>query len=144
MKVQNKEFCTKYCFVACSNHLPEKVQSPCRPITPYIRSHTLEFIKKKNLYSLSVKKKKRKEKKGELNRLADNLIAFLVKNFVYWQKVFTVVLWELTCVKSSLFGLHTENGTLAEAWPEGGTRGGDLHWPCCCMLVFWCVTNNTV
>ena len=82
MKVQNKEFCTKYCFVACSNHLPEKVQSPCRPIAPYIRSHTLEFIKK-NLYSLSVKKKKRKEKKGELNRLADNLVAFLVKNFVY-------------------------------------------------------------
>ena len=28
--------------------------------------------------------KKRKEKKGELNRKADNLIAFFVKNFVYW------------------------------------------------------------
>ena len=117
MKVQNKEFCPKCCMVACCNHLPEKVQSPCRSITPYIRSHTLEFIKKKKKkrtcthYHL----KKRKEKKVELNRLADNLIAFFVKNFVYWQKVFTVVLWELTCLKSSLFGLHTENGTLAEA-----------------------------
>ena len=96
MKVQNKEFCRKYCFVACSNHLPEKVQSPCRPITPYIRCHTLEFIKKKNnLYSLSLKKKKKKKrkgKKGELNKLADNLIPLFVKNFVYWQKVFTVLL----------------------------------------------------
>ena len=60
--------------------------------------------------------KQRKEKKVELNRLADNLIVFFffVKNFVYWQKVFTVVLWELTCLKSSLFGLHRENETLAK------------------------------
>ena len=76
--------------------------------------HKKKIIKKTYLYSLSLKKK-RKEKKGELNRLADNLIAFFVKNFVYWQKVFTVVLWELTCLTSSLFGLHKESGTLAEA-----------------------------
>ena len=46
--------------------------------------------KKNNLYSLSLKK--RKGKKGELNKLADNLIPLFVKNFVYWQKVFTVLL----------------------------------------------------
>ena len=90
MKVQNKEFCRKYCFVACSNHLPEKVQSPCRPITPYIRCHTLEFIKK--ITCTHYQLKKRKGKKGELNKLADNLTPFFVKNFVYWQKVFTVLL----------------------------------------------------
>ena len=49
--------------------------------------------KNNNLYSLSLKKKqKRKGKKGELNKLADNLIPLFVKNFVYWQKVFTVLL----------------------------------------------------
>ena len=46
--------------------------------------------KKNNLYTLSLKK--RKGKKGELNKLADNLIPLFVKNFVYWQKVFTVLL----------------------------------------------------
>ena len=62
MKVQNKEFCAKYCFVACSNHLPEKVQSPCRPIAPYIRSHTLEFIKKKKNALIIILKKEKKRK----------------------------------------------------------------------------------
>ena len=82
--MQKKNFCIRYCFVAsCCNHLPEKVQSPCRPITPNIRNHTLEFIKKKKKTCTHYQLKKRKEKKGELNRLADNLIAFLVKNFVY-------------------------------------------------------------
>ena len=56
-------------------------------------SHPGIHKKKNNLYSLSLKKKqKRKGKKGELNRLADNLIPLFVKNFVYWQKVFTVLL----------------------------------------------------
>ena len=77
--------------------------------------HKKKRKKKKKRTCTHYHLKKRKEKKVELNRLADNLIAFFVKNFVYWQKVFTVVLWELTCLKSSLFGLHTENGTLAEA-----------------------------
>ena len=43
------EFYTKYCFVRCCNHLPEKVQSPCRLITPYFRCHTLKLKKEKEL-----------------------------------------------------------------------------------------------
>ena len=47
------EFYTKYCFIHCCNNLPEKVQSPCRPITPYIWSHTLK-LKKELVLILSI------------------------------------------------------------------------------------------
>ena len=56
-------------------------------------SHPGIHKKKKKLVLIIIKKKKkRKGKKGELNKLADNLIPLFVKNFVYWQKVFTVLL----------------------------------------------------
>ena len=90
MKVQNGEFCTKHYFVACSNHLPEKVQSPCRSITPHIWCHTLEFIKKKKKKKkklvLTITKKNKKKKEGDLIRQADNLTAFFSKKLVIGRK----------------------------------------------------------
>ena len=61
------EFYTKYCFVSCCNHLPEKVKSPCRLITPYFRCHTLKLKKENELVLIP-------------------LIFFLALFLSYWEK----------------------------------------------------------